>query len=198
MSYASGELRRLSEGVDGEMSFTDEQWKRLNEQLEISDNKLKLVKKELGERLDSLEKKLEKEPVRGLILDADKQVIWVGNFINQIAEIMKKCKYCYDFEKLDVGSASARESLDRQTVKQCIACRKYKTEDCPPWPTKGPDHWCTQFEPKASGGEKIECSELEMSYLTKDDSKLPEPKPSMACGDGPEPRPKTERNGRGE
>lgn len=30
--------------------------------------------------------------------------------------------------------------------KKCANCRKYKTEDCPPWPTKGPNHWCTQYE----------------------------------------------------
>ena len=29
--------------------------------------------------------------------------------------------------------------------KKCANCRKYETEDCPPWPTKGPNHWCTQY-----------------------------------------------------
>ena len=100
-------------------------------------------------------------------------------------------------EKLDVGSASARESLDRQTVKRCADCRKYKTEDCPPWPTKGPDHWCTQFEPKdskgdkqiakeyleymASGGEKESAghvNDIARVGTLKDDSKLPEPYPN--------------------
>ena len=29
---------------------------------------------------------------------------------------------------------------------ECEDCRKYETKDCPPWPKKGPDHWCTQYD----------------------------------------------------
>ena len=30
--------------------------------------------------------------------------------------------------------------------KKCVNCKKYETKNCPPWPTKGSNHWCTQYE----------------------------------------------------
>ena len=35
---------------------------------------------------------------------------------------------------------------EKTEPKECSDCRKYETKECPPWPVKGPDHWCTQYE----------------------------------------------------
>ncbi len=32
--------------------------------------------------------------------------------------------------------------------EKCLNCKKYETPWCPPWPVKGPNHWCTQYDPR--------------------------------------------------
>lgn len=139
-------------------------------------------------------------------------------------------------EKLDVGSASARESLDRQTERKGdkqiakeyleymsdLIRKTEKKEDkdwfkvaCPycnlgndiplVWVNKYTKYKCIfcdksfLYGKTVSGGEKTgegrnrDSSSLGLTMQADStDSKLPEPKPSMICGDGPEPRPKTE------
>lgn len=81
------------------------------------------------------------------------------DFMEQIAELRKdlnnhiQCMHGFDSNPTlgDGIPLDARSpATDRQTVKKCADCRKYKTEDWPPWPTKGPDHWCTQYQKKDS------------------------------------------------
>ena len=45
-----------------------------------------------------------------------------------------RCRHCQSFEAIQIEN------------KKCANCKKYETERCPPWPVKGPNHWCTQFK----------------------------------------------------
>jgi len=40
----------------------------------------------------------------------------------------------------------AQYKEEKTEPKKCKYCKKYETKECPPWPVKGPDHWCTQYE----------------------------------------------------
>lgn len=50
-----------------------------------------------------------------------------------------------DWELYRLLSERSKEVF-KEEYKKCANCRKYETEECPPWPTKGPNDWCTQYE----------------------------------------------------
>jgi hypothetical protein len=114
----------------------------------MSDKELKLKGdqnfddlRDVWERVKALEKKLEEDRI-GWEENIEEVLRDDYKFkVDKLPENELKKHYEELLEKLDARSAG-------QTEKRCVDCRKYKTEDCPPWPTKGPDHWCTQFEPK--------------------------------------------------
>ena len=57
------------------------------------------------------------------------------------------CPICGEmFEYAFAAGPAIKKCSKCKKPKKCLNCRKYEREDCPPWPVKGPDHWCTQYK----------------------------------------------------
>ena len=61
-----------------------------------------------------------------------------GMFAGKPVRVCVRCKE----EKTEPKKCSE----EKTEPKKCSDCRKYETKLCPPWPVKGPDHWCTQYD----------------------------------------------------